>query len=101
MSAVMTKDELDELEALTNAATPGPWESTGVSIWGRNNVWVGELNFALSRQESLVTPRVSNDANFIVAAREAIPRLIARVRELEMEAEMLAYRTLNGIDNDD
>lgn len=87
MGAAMTKDELDALEALASAATPGPWESSGVSIWGKNSVWVGELNFALSRQESLATPRVSNDANFITAARESVPRLIARVRDLEAELE--------------
>lgn len=87
MGAVMTKEELDALEELANAATPGPWESSGVAVWGKNNVWVGDLNFEASRQESLVAPRVSNDANFVAAAREAIPKLIAKVRSLEAEID--------------
>lgn len=52
----MTTAELDALEALANRAdaTPGPW--------------------------MLATSR---DLAFMAAAREAMPKLIARVRELE------------------
>jgi hypothetical protein len=85
MSAVMTKKELDELETLANAATPGPWLAQGVLgrvMWictdsGCNVVCAEdrEMDFRME------------DGEFIAAAREAIPRLIARVRELEAEID--------------
>lgn len=68
----MTKEELDALEALANASTPGPWVASGhrVRASGDPDPIISLWNGAY-------------DAAFVAAARESTPRLIARVRELE------------------
>jgi chemotaxis receptor (MCP) glutamine deamidase CheD len=55
--------DLDALQALCDAATPGPWETDA------------------DRFDDIE----EDDAEFIAAAREAMPMLVARVRELEAE----------------
>lgn len=87
----MTDDELNRLQALCDAATPGPW---WVSDDGLNDVWNGEEEFA----ENLIAPgcvrhgeapseRIRADQDFIAAARTALPELIAEVRRLRAEGE--------------
>jgi len=69
--------DLDALQRLCDAATPGPWTSERGSVWGsstRLSVCDVELG---STQDDLA------DALFIAAARDALPKLIARVRQLE------------------
>ena len=64
----MTNDELDRLAALAAAATPGPWINT------------------LGRVHSADTTHIANgyedDCEFIAAARDAVPALVAEVRRL-------------------
>lgn len=74
--STVTDEELNELEALANEATPGPWRVTAdpvVSI----NVEAPSTFIAIDYWE--------RDANFVVAARDALPRLIAEVRQLREE----------------
>lgn len=101
----MTAAELDELEALANAATPGPW------LWGRHTFktkdeakeWISEtfeqreglelwMSFVPDPErpgESLFTaitgngPHSEANAAFVAQLGDAVPKLIARVRELE------------------
>lgn len=75
----MTKLNLDELEALANAAAPGPWrEACESGDWFVTNEDYSE-DIDLSQHTA-----------FIAASREAIPQLIARIRELEKALEEIA-----------
>jgi hypothetical protein len=109
----MTLD-IDELEALAKAATPGPWD-VGV-IHNEGEYGTGEDSYSgfksyvvgcgpVDNWKSIVDTSNSDvamievdgdydstdtwdevgkcNASFIAAAREAVPALIARVRELE------------------
>lgn len=86
----MTEKELAEIEALANAATPGPWK--------QEDSWVVTEDFDneafVEGVEGSVCPVVGmwvydrellldpDDARFIAAARTAVPQLIAEVRRL-------------------
>jgi hypothetical protein len=75
----MTDAELDDLQALSDAATPWPWEVTEAndkSWW----VWCFSILVAdVGDREA--------DARFIVAARKAIPELIREVKRLRQATE--------------
>lgn len=71
----MTPEDLDRYETITNAATPGPWVNDGDI--GRGS----EIETADGR--IVGTLHGSDNAAFVIVAREAMPALIARVRELE------------------
>lgn len=95
----MSPEELDALEALANAATPGPWERVephepdccgccdefphGAQDAIRR---VGEEYGEIIQCDSGVYGPNLDDANFIVAARTAIPKLIAELREAREDA---------------
>lgn len=109
----MTPDRLNEIEALANAATAGPWRST----WGETEGDVGYRDdTATVRSESpafaSATDRIVTgalwvdgilgmlpegrypacrepDAAFIASARTAVPELIAEVRAKDAEIEQL------------
>jgi hypothetical protein len=75
----MTTLDLDALEALCNAATPGAWvrSSLGFQVLTRNaERSVCELNATESVGSQIAT------ADFIAASRAALPALIAEVRRL-------------------
>lgn len=65
----MEKREIEELEKLCEAATPGPWQD----------------------YELCLRP---NDRELVRAARTAVPKLIARMRELDQELHL--RRTQGG-----
>lgn len=71
--------DLEELERLAKAATPGPWKHRGFGM--QSNVVFTDYTTVCSTN-SLNMP---HDAAYIVAACNAVPELIARVRELEAE----------------
>lgn len=75
----ITTEQLDELRRLEQEATPGPWtavecedEAAGVCFW--------LLRFRLGGRWSDFMDKP--DADFIAAARSAIPELIAEVERL-------------------
>jgi len=81
----LTDADLDALEKLCEAATPGPWTADECGdVWAADD----ELVFLAA---SILEPRVrsdtdvANDAAFIAAARTALPRLIAAVRASRTE----------------
>jgi hypothetical protein len=75
--------DLDALQRLCDAATCGPWEADDGSMTVRSDdVVVCDVDTGL-REGDLA------DAAFISAARDALPKLIARVRELQAEADKL------------
>jgi hypothetical protein len=86
------KLNLDELQKLCDAATPGPWERDGdartVDEDGEyGQEWVQcDIGYRWYSTHPLAGDEYARqciDAEFIATAREAMPALIARVRELE------------------
>ena len=80
----MTKEELNEIKARAEAATPGPWDigHEAPPLYASNQdivasrfckiIFLGNKNFDLYR-----------DARFIARARQDIPALVAEVERLQ------------------
>lgn len=85
----MTNDELDRLEALAGAATAGPWaarpDRCGVFHTVDDARGCSVLDWHDGPNEP--TFRMQADAEFIAAAREAVPALVAEVRRLTKERD--------------
>lgn len=76
--------DLDELMRLHDAATPGTWKVT---------TWYGGYHTIRPKKEpekSLGQIERKHDAAYICAACNAVPELVARIRELEDAAEFEA-----------
>jgi hypothetical protein len=75
--------ELDELEALTEAASPAPWRAfAGPGIGGPAFISLGDddaLPDMYVQHDEVPAP--AEDLDFIAAARNSIPRLLAEVRQ--------------------
>lgn len=95
----MTPDDLkrlEEIEGREKAASPGPWKA---EIWHGNDggfAAVGPVHLpADGYEDEWESPDDKHgqlaqlDANFMASAREDVPWLIAKVRELEEEVEKL------------
>jgi hypothetical protein len=78
----MNPTDLDELERLAAAATPGPWEAIRPRINIR--IMAGD-RYVLESGPCGV--RTEEDGQFIAAARAAVPALIAEVRRLRAQVE--------------
>ena len=85
----MTDEQLAEWQRLFDAATPGKWivKTDVTTIHGSHfinpGVWGDDgITFIC---DCGTGSRVDTDAAFIVAAREAVPALIAEVRRLKTE----------------
>lgn len=61
---------LDAIEQRARAATEGPWEYDGRTLWGRDDI-------------GRIKADTPEDRAFTTAARTDVPALVARVRELE------------------
>ena len=90
----MTAQEwLDELEQLRKAATPGPWKHNieprrdGMGfIWPFSSIESEDAK-AIENEEENVTDSITRaDATCIVAACNAVPRLVEMVKYLSEEA---------------
>ncbi len=84
---MLTKEYIDQLEAITNAATPGPWDPR--YIYGDGGSF-SVICYSNKKQESVRLCKVKGDlhrqdAYFIAETRTAIPELIKYIRELETE----------------
>lgn len=81
----MTDEELARLEALAQAATPGPWKSCGASE-GQCSccvVWSIPADYPVLRAVNEDDgPGRWQDSAFAAAARDAVPALVAEVRRL-------------------
>lgn len=102
----VTAADLAGWQALADAATPGPWfdfntdddacmNAYGVST-DESGCWSPEedheklVALTLYQSKRVVghaSDKWAEDAEFIAAARAAVPRLVARVRELEAERD--------------
>lgn len=76
---MITKKELEEIEARTNAATPEPWTSDDCLVIGPIPSYAGNEAVCLTLMD---TSADSSNAIFIAHAREDVPHLIAEVRRL-------------------
>ncbi len=81
----MTDEELNRLEALANAATPGPWRyddsDADPCVITQTGQYIAQTSYdqqSVSRGDR----DYHADAHFIVASRDAVPTLIAEVRRL-------------------
>lgn len=82
----MTAQEwLDELERLREAATPGPWKhNIEPRRDGMGFIWPFS---SIESEDANVTDNITRaDAAYIVAACNAVPRLIEMVKYLSEEA---------------
>lgn len=74
--------DLEELERLAKAATPGPWETYPLPGWeGIAHTVAGHKGQYLFDIHKVRNGKAN--AAYIVAACDAVPELIKRVRELE------------------
>jgi len=78
----MTDEELARIEALANAAAPGPWE-----IRTHDELYAvkGQAGWVASMDADTSSADAAN-AFFIAAARDAVPALVAEVRRLRAAA---------------
>jgi hypothetical protein len=97
----LTPDDLARIEELAEKATPGPWEIDAIES-GEHGLFIEEESTELGvggRQVAgwLTAP----NAEFIAAARTAVPALVAGVRSrderiTELEAQLAESTTLAG-----
>lgn len=92
----MTEQQLADLERLENAAAAGPWTSYGMKITtgAMGNAWAmvnGLRSIAVDRSWALHP----DDADFVAAARTAVPSLIASHREKDAEIAQLREQVLS------
>ncbi|KIE23111.1 hypothetical protein LK08_31670 [Streptomyces sp. MUSC 125] len=105
----LTAEELDELDELTQAATPGPWfvrsldderAMSLVAVSTTPDTGLGERWPDFDHHEIVAATLVQHpryvdtadecwdeNAQFIAAAREAVPRLVAEIRGLRRQLE--------------
>jgi hypothetical protein len=89
---LMTPEELSEIEARAEAATPGPWWVEAISDAVRLCIGKGRSKVILGRFRPPQLPERETHANviFCAHAREDIPKLIAEVRRLRQIIETAA-----------
>jgi hypothetical protein len=90
----MDADKLEELEQLLKAGTPGPWIFHDLRA---EREWEGEQSYSISVGLGFVddakyypSAPCFEDAALICAAINALPELVARVRELEGALKQIA-----------
>jgi hypothetical protein len=79
MTGMVTEEELKRIEARCEATTPGPWKSW---VEGRDHE-SGEHFIGTAGEDIYLTGATIADQDFIAAARQDIPMLIAAIRELQ------------------
>lgn len=84
--------DLDAIEALANAATPGPWKVHKREPWIEYSVNTesGSGPQCWRPIDEYYNPGAATDAKFIADARAAVPTLIAEVRRLRAALEKIA-----------
>lgn len=92
MSAELSEQQLAEICARAEAATPGPWCTDGAEIYTGteylpwSSLWIGET----CRADDCHGSR--DDAAFIAAARTDVPALLAEIERLRAERDAFADR---------
>lgn len=94
LDSVLDDVELDAIEARCQAASPGPWKSfvEGRDHWsGDDFIRVGDDDdepdmYVLRATAEGLRPASVRDLDFIAAARQDSPRLLAEIRWLRSHA---------------
>lgn len=74
--------DLDALEALEKAATEGPWEVRADHTEPRlNTIWTSEGQIGTLIARTCFAPASVQNAELIAATRNALPALLAELRE--------------------
>lgn len=96
----MTPAELATIEALANAATPGPWHAIGRDVTSVDTAgparWCPPWCIA-----ECMADRDESDAAFIASARQAVPALLAEVRRLHEDQAQVGKDYCDLIDRKD
>jgi len=80
----MTDDELNEIEARANKATPGRWKHVDM----RRHQIICENKY-ICEDKYIGGIEDYENANFITHAREDVPNLLAEVRQLRAERDAI------------
>mgnify|MGYP007046915951 CR=1 FL=1 len=94
--------DLDKLEALAEASTPGPWKdgkNGGIKMVVSDPIATPGGGWRQMRADIGTAGGVNNeeaDAAFIVASRTAVPTLVAEVRRLTAERDDAAASALDA-----
>lgn len=83
-----TASRLEQIEARANAATPGPWECMGETVFGTYS-YIRKCKSHWPITETARNKDHEKNGMFIANAREDIPWLISEVRRLHAENRML------------
>lgn len=93
---MMTEEQLAELERLEKAATPGEWSAsdassydagTNIEIGAKGGLYVASITYDAAFVNPAEHLRGKADADLIAAFRNALPSLVATIRELRARAE--------------
>ena len=87
----MNDELLDKLERLAKAATPVPWKDAGIGrirAANKRQEFVADCAPIVIYRNKTLIKSMANSA-YILAACNAVPSLIARVRELERQRNKL------------
>lgn len=96
----MTADDIDRIRELEAKATPGPWTAVTTGVRGGDHWYVcdeGESIAHISANDGINEDQRQPDAEFIAAARTAVPALLSALddrdaRIAELEAELAPHR---------
>jgi len=97
----ISDSEMKRLQKLCKGATPGPWAASVGGPWaasagGPSPAWV--VTADTGRGEVTVAETDRRDAEFIAAARTALPVLLDEVRQLRAEMAEGAAESSAGRD---
>lgn len=85
---MITPEQLAQWRAVCEAATPGPWV-VGIT-WDYVYRWpVLRLKEMAGYSENALSEEAAHDAEFVMAARTALPALLDEVERLTVEVERL------------
>lgn len=87
---MISEVQLIEWKRLSDMASDGPWDCTEV-IAGVDNFVVHQRVGEKFGAKCIASQVSSEDAEFMIAARSAIPALIAEVRKLQKDLDGLAH----------
>ena len=86
-------NDLDELMKLREAATPGPW---AVAFYTRVCSETKQKEVASCEEDKVPLKQRENNAAYIVAACNAVPKMVERIMELEAQRDWLAQAAANA-----
>ena len=95
---------LDELMKLMKAARPGPWKVNSGDFESEDGYGTVTAPYVEAEGKTICVPvdrgpddeNDEADAAYIVAACNAVPEMVARIRELEAQRDWLAQAAANA-----